>query len=236
MNYLSIIIPIHNEKEILEIETISLILALEKSIGRSDYEMILVENGSSDDTLNIARRLAKRNQQIKVLSMDKPDYGEAMKEGILQSKGLYSAVFNIDFWDVNALKTALGLMENEGKDIIVCSKTIKGSKDLRPLKRRFITRNFNFILRVFFSYKGTDTHGIKFFRTKVIIPIVKECFTGGGMFDTEVLLRAQYHGLQISEIPVVCVEREKRKSFFKITKHGPKVLKDLFLLFIRLRG
>ena len=55
------------------------------------------------------------------------------------------------------------------------------------------------------------------------------------MLDTEFLLRSQYEGLNMAEIPVVCEEKENRKSFFGITKHGPGVLRDLMKLFIELR-
>lgn len=235
MTYLSVVIPIHNEEEILESEIRALLPALDAALKGGDYEVLLVENGSSDKTSDIAAELVRSYPKIRVISMEKPDYGGAMKEGILQSKGKYTAIFNIDFWDIEALKKALHLFENEDKDVVVCSKTMKGSRDTRSLKRRIITRSFNLVLRVFFGYKGTDTHGIKFFRTARIVPIVRKCWTGGGMLDTEFLLRSQYDGLNMSEIPVVCVEKEKRKSFFGVAKHGPGVLRDLAKLFAELR-
>ena len=235
MTYLSVVIPIHNEEEILEEETRKMIPLLDNVLTGREYEILLVENGSTDSTFKIAGFLSKEFPQIRVIYMSVGDYGRAMKEGILQSRGAYTAIFNIDFWDTEALKKALRLFENENKDVVVCSKTMKGSKDTRSLKRRIITRSFNLVLRMFFGYNGTDTHGIKFFRTARIVPIVRKCWTGGGMLDTEFLLRAQDGGLNMSEIPVVCVEKEKRKSFFGVAKHGPGVLKDLAKLFIELR-
>lgn len=233
--YLSVVIPIHNEEEILEPEVCKLISAFDTVTAGRDYEILLVENGSTDETLSIAKNLSDNLQKIRVISLKNPDYGGAMKEGILQSQGQCIAIFNIDFWDAEALKKALTLFEKEGVDMVVCSKTMKGSKDLRPLKRRLITRGFNLVLRTFFGYRGTDTHGIKFFRAEKIVPIAQKCWTGGGMMDTELLLRAQNAGLKTVEIPVICVEKEKRKSFFGIMKHGPGVLRDLAALFRELR-
>lgn len=233
--YLSVVIPIRNEEKILEPEIRKLIPAVDAVIAGRDYEILLIENGSTDKTLSIAENLSAVLPKTRVMSSKYPDYGKAMKEGILQSRGQYTAIFNIDFWDVEALKKATTLFESENKDVVVCSKTMKGSKDLRPLKRRLITRGFNLVLRLFFGYRGTDTHGIKFFRTKKILPIAQKCWTGGGMMDTELLLRAQDAGLKMSEVTVVCEEKEKRKSAFGVIKHGPGVLQDLTALFIELR-
>lgn len=233
--YLSVVIPVHNEEKILEPEILKLIPALDAAVAGRDFEILLVENGSADKTPQVAQSLSNNFLKIQVISLKNPDYGGAMKEGILQSQGQYTAIFNIDFWDVEALKKALTLFEKEGADVVVCSKTMKGSKDLRSLKRRLITRGFNLVLRTFFGYRGTDTHGIKFFRTDKIIPIAKRCHAGGGMMDTELLLRAQDAGLKMSEIPVVCEEKEKRKSYFRVIKHGPGVLRDLIALFKELR-
>jgi len=231
--FLSVVIPIHNEEEILENEIRKLILAVNAAAGGRDYEVLLIENGSSDRTLDIAKRLAENYSQVRVVSMAKPGYGEAMKEGILQSEGKYAAIFNIDFWDAEALKKALFLFENEKNDIVVCSKAMKGAKDRRSSSRVMMNRIYNLFLRIFFNYRGTDTHGIKFLKLEPVIPVLKRCWTGAAMLDTELLLRAQDAGLKMSEIPVIC--EEKRKSVFGLSKHVTKVLKETLALFVELR-
>lgn len=230
---LSIIIPIHNEEEILEQEIRSLVSAMNELLQNSDYEITLVENGSLDNTLNIAKKLAAEYSTINVVSLQMPDYGKALKEGILYSRGQYVAVFNIDYWDIDATKKALSLFQDGGCDIVVCSKTMKGARDLRRSSRKIMTRVFNLSLRLLFKYQGTDTHGIKFLSRDKILPLVRQCWTSRAMFDTELLLRAQKEGLRISEIPATCIE--KRKSVFGITNHIPRVLKDLVKLFVELR-
>ncbi|QQG46190.1 MAG: glycosyltransferase [Candidatus Niyogibacteria bacterium] len=230
---LSIVIPIHNEKEILENEVRKLTLALETAVAGRDYEILLVENGSSDKTPEIASNLSRNLPKIRVIALQNGDYGAAMKEGILQSRGQYAAIFNIDFWDIEALKKTLYLFENEKKDVVVCSKAMRGAQDRRSWKRRALNRIYNLSLRVLFNYRGTETHGIKFLRLEPIIPILKKCWTSGAMLDTELLLRAQDAGLKIAEIPVIC--EEKRKSVFGLSKHLPRVFKDTLALFIELR-
>ena len=96
-----------------------------------------------------------------------------------------------------------------------------------------MNRIYNLSLRILFNYRGTETHGIKFLKIEPVISILRQCWTGGAMLDTELLLRVQDAGLKIAEIPVIC--EEKRKSVFGLSKHVTKVLKETLALFVELR-
>src|SRR3989344_3339841 len=231
--FLSVVIPVHNEEEILENEVGKLIPAVEGVLDGRDYEVLLIENGSKDRTLGLAKRLSGIFPAVRVISLSNPGYGEAMKEGIFQSRGKYAAIFNIDFWDIEATKKAIFLFEAQEGDIVVCSKSMKGAEDRRSWSRVMMNRIYSLSLRLLFNYRGTDTHGIKFFKVESMIPILKRCWAGGAMLDTELLLRAQDAGLKINEIPVIC--EEKRKSVFGLPKHIPRILKDTLALFVELR-
>lgn len=227
---ISIVIPAYNEEELLEKELEKIISKTNEIIDSADYEIILAENGSSDNTLKIANKLSIRYAQIRVISLPMASYGNALKEGILKSKGEYLAVFNVDFWDIDAMKKALDIFLNENCDIVVCSKSMKGAQDLRPFSRRIITRIFGLMLRLLFGYRGTDTHGIKFFKREKVLSVVQQCLNNRDLFDTEFLIRAQKAGLAIKEIPIVC--EEKRKSVYGLFGKTPRIIKDLILLFI----
>lgn len=231
--FLSVVIPVHNEEEILENEVKRLVPAVEKILNGQDYEVLLIENGSKDGTFGIANKLGDIFPAVRAISLPNPGYGEAMKEGIFQSRGKYAAIFNIDFWDTEAMKKAIFLFESQESDVVVCSKSMKGAEDRRSWSRVMMNRIYNLSLRILFNYRGTDTHGIKFFRVEPMVSILKRCWTGGAMLDTELLLRAQDAGLKMTEIPVVC--EEKRKSVFGLPKHIPRVIKDTFALFVELR-
>ena len=75
---LSIVIPAYNEEEILETEIKMLILALDEAFKQLRYEVILVENGSTDHTKSIATSLALLYPQIKVISLPEGNYGNAL--------------------------------------------------------------------------------------------------------------------------------------------------------------
>lgn len=231
MKKLSIIIPVYNEEQILEKELGEIMAEMKELLPDLDYEILVVENGSFDNTPQILKKISENNSSVRVLSLPTPSYGNAFKEGILNANAHFLAVFNIDFWNIEFVKKTLPFLEKD-VDVVVASKTMQGSKDSRPFLRRFITKSFNTFLRLFFGFKGTDTHGIKIFNKDNIIPVLKQCRTNKEIFDTELLIRAQKAGLLIKELPIDC--EEKRKTPSNLLKRVPRTLKELFILWISL--
>ncbi len=227
---ISIIIPIYNEGLILEKEINNLFQEISHKLPPeyNNLELILVENGSTDNTLEIAKKLASQFSQIKIAVLDNPSYGKAVKHGVSIASTKYVSICNIDFWDVNFLKQGLDLIIKNNADIVVASKTLKGSHDKRNFIRRLITKSFNLFLKLCFHYQGTDTHGLKVFNRKKLTPIINECITEEEIFDTEFIIRAQYKGLKIKELPITVIE--KRKSTYGILKRIYPTIKDLFII------
>ncbi|MAS33188.1 MAG: glycosyl transferase family 2 [Anaerolineaceae bacterium] len=222
---LSIVIPVHNEEAILPSLVRDITTGLQAVTD--DYELILCENGSADRTLALAHELAEQFPAIHVFTSDTPSYGQAIRTGILHSQGEHIVVFNADLWDLEFLRSALHLMDFY--DIVVASKRHQESHDQRPLQRRFITWSFNALLRVLFSFHGSDTHGMKAFRRRRIVPIVESCLTQREIFDTEVILRAQRAGLSIIEVPVHV--EETRPSRYGLFMRIPRTFHDLSVLY-----
>jgi len=222
---LSLILPVYNESKIIEEE----VLALDKSLKEKlpnwldKLELVIVENGSTDNTLSLACGLTKKFSYIRVTHLDKPSYGKALKEGLLIGKGDYLIILNIHFHNIEFIKEALKILEEEKVDIVVASKNLRESKDERPFLRKAITKLFNLFLKIFFKYKGTDTHGMKAFKKDSIIPLISKCITEGELFDTELLLLAQLYRLQIKEIPTNIARTSSRG----IIKRIKPTLKDL---------
>lgn len=227
---ISIIIPVYNEEPVLEKEIKNLRQEIFTKLPSefNKLELILVENGSNDNTLAIAKRLAFQFPQIKIATLDTPNYGKAIKYGISIASGEYVAICNIDFWDINFLKQGLDLIIKEKTDIVVASKALKDSQDKRNFLRRLITKSFGLILKFCFHYKGTDTHGLKVFNRKKLSLIINKCVTERELFDTEFMIRAQYQNLRIKELPIVITE--KRKSRYGLLKRIYPTIKDLFII------
>jgi len=227
---ISIVIPIYNEELILEKEINNLFQEISHKLPLeyNDLELILVENGSTDNTLEIAERLASQFSQIKIAVLDNPSYGKAVKHGVSIASTKYVAICNIDFWNINFLKQGIDSIIKNNDDIVVASKTLKTSYDKRNFIRRLITKGFNLFLKFCFHYQGSDTHGLKVFDRKKLTPIIDDCVTERELFDTEFMIRAQYKNLRIKELPITIVER--RKTVHGILKRIYPTIKDIFII------
>ncbi|MEW6410072.1 MAG: glycosyltransferase family 2 protein [Nitrospirota bacterium] len=228
----SVVIPVYNEEEILRRSVESLVANID-SITEFDmeYEIIICENGSYDNTHQIAKQLTEEFPMVRVDHLRYPSYGQSIRLGISTATHEKIIIFNIDFWDIEFLKKTLVLLDEY--DCIVGSKVIEGAIDGRPLLRRLITRGFNLLLRMLYGFKGTDTHGIKGFRKSSIYPVSMQCLTEREIFDTELLLRADRAKLSIYELPVTI--KEVRLPRLKPLKRIPSTVRDLFRLYIALQ-
>lgn len=220
-----IVIPIHNEAECLETEVAEIVGELEAR-GVS-YELILAENGSTDDTLAIAERLAAANPNIRAMQMPVPDYGYAMKQGMLASRGDYIVLFDIDYHDVDFMLKAGALLGDApaAPGIVVGSKLIEGSEDRRSPIRHFISQGFTTILRVLFDPRMDDTHGMKVLRRDVIQRIAPKTVKTTDLFDTELIIRARRERVVVAALPVTC--EEKRKARSSIARRIPRTIRGL---------
>lgn len=212
MKSFSIIIPIYNEEEILEKQVRKLISEIDQVLPRAEYEIILVENGSTDSTFKIAKNLASKISQISLIQLKKPSYGQAFKEGVKQAKYDIVVQFDIDFWDTDFLDLSLLLLKRY--DIVIGSKNLSTSKDKRPLARKIISKALEYFLKFYFSVTFSDTHGMKAMNKKLILPIIDEVQSQNHFFDSELLIMCHYLRYSFKELPVNLKEiRNTRFSF-----------------------
>lgn len=231
---ISIVIPVYNEEAILRGAAEGLISEL-KEAGRP-FEVIFSENGSNDGTLEELSRLHDANPEVKFLSTGEPNYGLAMRKGIVQAEGAYVICDEIDICDSGFHKSAVEILEGGRYDLVIGSKLAEGARDKRPFFRHLATLVMNFLLRLLLGFKGTDTHGLKAFNRDHLMPVVNACKVDKDLFASEFVIRAERMGIKIKEIPVSIME--KRKPSINLLKRVPNVLKNLAKLFyiIRIKG
>lgn len=231
----TIVIPVYTEGAILESAVTGLMERLSQVEPDLTYEILLAENGSRDDTAARAAELARRFETVRTFSLGEPNYGKALRRGILEARGTYVLCEEIDLCDVGFHARALRLLREGTADLVVGSKSMAGAEDSRPLLRRVATRTINGLLRVLLDFQGTDTHGLKAFRREALVDVVRSCVVDKDLFASELVIRAQREGRRVVEIPVRI--REKRKPSIQLTRRVPRVLKDLARLVyvIRLR-
>jgi len=223
---LSVVIPVHNEEVILEASVADLCAGLD-AMG-VDYEVILAENGSRDRTAAIAAALAAARPRVRTFSTAAPNYGVALRRGLLGARGALAICEEIDLCDLDFHGRALAILRAGEADLVVGSKAMRGAHDRRPLHRRLATRAYNALLRLTLGFRGTDTHGLKALRRAALLPVIERCITDADVFASELVIRAQRQGVRVREIPVEL--REKRAPSVHLLRRVPKVLRLLVRL------
>ena len=236
---ISIVIPIYNEQAILHAAVVDLRERL-RPLGWS-YEIILAENGSKDRTIEIGRELAAKysdpaDGSVKIISMGEPNYGKALKQGILLARGDLVICDEIDLCDADFHRAAIDILETGEADLVIGSKLVAGSDDQRPMLRHAASIAYSGLLKVMLGFRGTDTHGLKAFRRLALLDVVRACLVEKDVFASEFVIRADRAGIPIREVPVHVIE--KRPPSINLFKRVPNVMKSLAKLTwsIRVRG
>jgi len=233
----SIVIPVFNEEGILR-EAITELLAGLDTVRAAlaapglTFEVIIAENGSRDATVELAQHLASERSEVKMFSLGEPNYGKALRRGILEARGTWVICEEIDLCDVDFHHRALELLRHGDADMVVGSKAMKGSSDHRPMMRRIATRVLNGMFRVAVDFRGTDTHGLKAFHRETVTPVVERCVIDRDLFASELVIRAAQQ-VRVVEIPIRIAE--KRAPAINLAKRVPHVLKGMVKLTYAIR-
>jgi len=228
---LSIVIPVYNEEAILE-RALRGLIAEVRTLGRP-FEVLVATNGCRDQTVAIAQELMTEFPEIVVLECPVPDYGAALKLGIQSARGHTILCDEIDLCDVDFYRRALRRLDHDECEMVVGSKAMPGSRDRRPFTRRAATKVINGLLWAALDFQGTDTHGLKAFVRKPLLPVVDSCVVGKDLFASELVIRAGRNGLRIQEIPIEL--EEQRTPPIHLMSRVPRVAKDLGRLVYSIR-
>jgi glycosyltransferase involved in cell wall biosynthesis len=200
--YLSIIIPIYNEAPLLS-HCITLALKAASEITPL-YELIVAEDGSKDESYQIAKKVAKTNHKIRVLhSKRRLGRGAALKRAIREAKGDIVVYMDADLSsDLSYLKPLVERVE-DGASIATGSRLLRDSRATRTLQRDVASKVFNFLVRLLLGSKLMDHQcGFKAFNRKDVLPLLKKVKDNYWFWDTEILVRAQREGMRVDEIPI----------------------------------
>ena len=207
----SVVVPAHNEEAYLT-EAVTSVSAGLRALGVPS-EILVVENGSSDATAEVAGRLAGTVPDLRVLQLRRPDYGAALRAGFRAARGEVVVNFDVDLVDLGFLADALRLIDADpSADVVIGTKRGAGARDRRTPVRRLVTGGFSLVMRHGFGLRVSDTHGSKMLRTDPLRPLVDQVRSSGDLFDTELVLRAERAGLRVEEIPVTVEERRPART------------------------
>jgi glycosyltransferase involved in cell wall biosynthesis len=230
--FLSVILPAYNEERRLPTALDQLLLFL----GAQSYpsEVIVVENGSRDQTFQVAEMYAKRHPFLCAIRNTERGKGLAVKRGMLKAKGAYRFMCDVDFSMPVAEINRFLPPSLDQYDIAIASREAPGAKRYNePAYRHLVGRVYNTMIR-FLAVPGLqDTQcGFKCFTGAVAEDLFRRQTLSGWSFDVEILYIARRRGYRIHEVPIPWYFNPESKI---------KVLRDSFrmgldLLTIRLNG
>jgi len=198
---LSFVIPAYNEEDSIEGALIALDAAVETK--ELHYEIVVVDDGSRDQTFSKANMYANKNSHVKVIRCIKNmGKGYAIKEGFMQAKG-DAVVFADSDLEIDLTAVSRYVEALRHGDIVIASKWHPESVVKIPLVRRILGCGFNLLVRVLTGVKLKDTQaGLKAIRRKVFEDVFPRLAVKRYAFDVELLAVANLYGLKVVEMPV----------------------------------
>ncbi len=199
---LSIVIPAHNE----ELRLPHTLETTWSYLQTQEYpsEIIVVENGSTDRTHQIALDFAAQHAHVRVLQVAQAGKGRAVNHGMLAATGEYRFICDADLsMPIEEVGRFLP-PSAPGYDVAIGSREVPGAERFgEPAYRHWIGRTFNFVVRMVTLPGIRDTQcGFKCFRATVVEDVFPAQTITGWTFDVELLFIAIQRGYNVVEIPI----------------------------------
>ncbi len=200
---LAVIMPAYNEGAAIYNNLLSASSTI--STFCSNYIIIVINDGSSDNTEAEILKAAAKDSRIKYISYKKnKGKGGAISLGVKYANSKYIAFLDSDLeLPPIMLKDFISELEANNADIAIGSKMHKDSKLVYPITRKILSLGYYIFLKLLFRLKIKDTQtGIKLFKTTVIQPICSSISSNGFAYDIEILAKASKRGFKIIEMPI----------------------------------
>jgi len=202
-----VVVPVFNEAASLTRQIRRLHHALQVSLPAT-WRITIVDNGSTDDTARLADRLAVELPGVSTRHLTAKGRGRALREAWSRSDAQVVAYTDVDLsTDLTALFPLVASVLSGHGEIAVGSRLLPGSRTTRGARREVISRTYNRLLHLVLGARFRDAQcGFKVLRRDVAATLLPEIADQGWFFDTELLIRAERHGLRIVEMPVEWID------------------------------
>lgn len=230
--YLSVVVPAYNESRMIS-ETLRRLNAF-LSLKEWEWEIIVSNDGSKDDTSAIVRSIieARKDSKIKLVDLPKNQgKGAAVKVGVLKAEGEFILVSDADLsTPIKEVEKFLSVLQAQA-DVATATRVIRvPGADVQQSFKRFVAgRIFNQLVRIITKLSMTDTQcGFKCFKKEPAKQIFKQLTLERFGFDVEALLLAKKQGYRVKEVPVMW--KEGRESKVNLVKDSIAMVGELFYL------
>lgn len=224
---IDIVVPVLNEEKILQKSITTLDEYMAKHLPYR-YQITIADNGSQDKTLEIAKRLAEKYQSVRVVSLAERGRGRALRQVWQNSPADILAYMDVDLsTSLDDFLPMIQLLVAGEAGVAIGSRLMKDSRTSRGVKREFISRCYNNIIKWTSGTKFSDAQcGFKAIRRDIAIKFLPKIKDNEWFFDTELLIKTERAGVPIHEQPVTWIE--DTDSRVKIVKTAVDDLKGLY--------
>ena len=209
MTSLDVVLPGLNEEKVLAGTVGTLSNFLSDHMEAYDWRIVIADNGSTDATPDIGRRLASENDRVIYLRLEQRGRGRALKHAWTESDADVVAYMDMDLsTDLKELPALVSAVAGEGHDVAVGSRLRRGAEVIgRSPTREFISRCYSLIFRSMFLTGFADAQcGFKAVSRRVVDQVLPMVRDTGWFFDTELLILCEKSGYSVEEIPVRWVD------------------------------
>ena len=202
---LDVVIPGLNEEAGLANTVAALSEFMSENMAGYDWRIVIADNGSTDATPEIGRRLASERERVEYLRLEQRGRGRALKHAWTQSSADVVAYMDMDLsTDLSALPALVDAILEGGAEVATGSRLTRGAEVIgRSFKREFISRCYSLMFRTMFFTGFVDAQcGFKAVSRRAVeevLPLVKDT---GWFFDSELLILCEKNGYEVREIPV----------------------------------
>jgi len=225
-----IVIPVLNEAHVLRKSVETLVSFLRSSRMQYKWQVVVVDNGSTDGTQRVAKELAAEDSQVKFMHLVQRGRGRALRSSWLQSNADIVCYMDVDLsTHLDHLPELLDAIAVDGYDLATGSRLMRQSRTTRSFKREFISRCYNVMVKAVLLTRFSDAQcGFKAVSRTAVEAIIPKIEDQSWFFDTELLVLAEKQGYRIKDVPVVWVEDDD--SRVKIFKTGWEDIKGILRL------
>ena len=202
-----LVIPCLNEAHVLE-GSVATIRAFLGDGFPYPWRVVIADNGSTDGTGELAQALAARFDDVECHRLTERGRGRALRQVWSRSDADIMAYTDVDIsTELPALEKLCRAIHEDGYDIAVGSRLMKGSNVTRGVKREFISRGYNLFLKALLFTRFSDAQcGFKAVSREVAHELVPTIEDSSWFFDTELLVLAEKRGYRVRDVPVRWVD------------------------------
>jgi glycosyltransferase involved in cell wall biosynthesis len=175
---------------------------------RFKFEVVIADNASTDQTLQIARSFSQAYEAVRVVHLDQKGRGRALKKVWLESAADILSYMDVDLsTDLSAFSPLIKALISGGFDLATGSRLLANAQVTRSWTREAVSRSYNLLVKAFFGTRFSDAQcGFKAITkpaAQELLPLIENA---GWFFDTELLTVAEKLGYRICDVPVRWVE------------------------------